>query len=357
MENGVNDLDRAYSDKVALRKASTAVGVLLILFTAFIYISQIVLLFVNVCISNGGIPASYDIFVSRAAKFYSNSNFLIFNNSLTQIISLFCSVSIVSAFYKFKPLSIFKSIKDSLSKKDSDECIIKDGEPNNKFSTKRIVLIVFPIVFMINWASSLIISIIIQAIESSGIRVPEADFSFNNLQPSTLIIYFLALCVFAPLIEEFLFRGCIINILKPFGNWFAVIVSSVFFSLLHGNMGQGFGAFLIGMLFGFVAIKTKSILPTIILHSLNNFIPFLSSLIGNLKNQDNLQMVFSLMLMAIVIIGFVFFVIHFKDFKLDNNKSVCISNRKCYSVLFLNVFIFIYIIFELYMFFYQFVAA
>ena len=54
--------------------------------------------------------------------------------------------------------------------------------------------------------------------------------------------------------------------------WFAVIVQAILFGVMHMNMLQGAGAFLIGLYLGFVAIRTQSIWPCVVAHALNNFL-------------------------------------------------------------------------------------
>lgn len=80
----------------------------------------------------------------------------------------------------------------------------------------------------------------------------------------------------APVLEEYLFRGVILeSFLKKYRIWLAVVISSLIFGVLHGFTGQGFTAVIMGMLFAVIYLKTKSLFATIILHALNNAVGFL----------------------------------------------------------------------------------
>ena len=81
--------------------------------------------------------------------------------------------------------------------------------------------------------------------------------------------------IIAPVTEEMLFRGAVLHSLldweklrsKP---WLAVLLSALFFSLAHMNPAQMPGAFLMGMLLGWLYYRTGSLLPGIMAHAFNN---------------------------------------------------------------------------------------
>ena len=83
--------------------------------------------------------------------------------------------------------------------------------------------------------------------------------------------------IFGPIAEELVFRGWLLNVLKRYGNAVAIIITSIGFGLFHGTLAQAFPAFIIGILFAFLAIKYKSLLPVIILHIANNLLSSMTS--------------------------------------------------------------------------------
>ncbi len=78
--------------------------------------------------------------------------------------------------------------------------------------------------------------------------------------------------IFAPIIEELLFRGLIFPNNRKLGELFAIIVSGIFFGLWHQNLPQIFATASFGMFSAFLYLKTKSIFPSMLAHFLNNAI-------------------------------------------------------------------------------------
>lgn len=105
----------------------------------------------------------------------------------------------------------------------------------------------------------------------------------DNMADYPLALSLLLGCVIAPVCEEYLFRGLLLNRLRPYGERFAVWASALCFGLFHGNFSQFFYACAIGVLFAGVVLKTGRLRQAMLLHALINFvgtglIPLLSGL-------------------------------------------------------------------------------
>ena len=75
-----------------------------------------------------------------------------------------------------------------------------------------------------------------------------------------------------PILEEILFRKIVCDRLLPLGEGYAVFVSAAIFGLVHGNFYQFAYAFLVGMFFAFIYVKTGKLIYSTIYHILLNFI-------------------------------------------------------------------------------------
>lgn len=87
--------------------------------------------------------------------------------------------------------------------------------------------------------------------------------------------YFLALFVMAllPAIgEEYLMRGHVFHGLSTRNVWFGILISAVFFSLMHANPVQTVHQFGIGAVLALVMILSGSIWACVLVHFFNNFI-------------------------------------------------------------------------------------
>jgi uncharacterized protein len=83
---------------------------------------------------------------------------------------------------------------------------------------------------------------------------------------------FLVLVVFAPLTEEFLFRGIILNRWsQKWGVAKSLLVSSLFFGLLHANP---VGLSMFGLVMGLLYLRNKTLWIPILCHALNNLLVF-----------------------------------------------------------------------------------
>lgn len=76
----------------------------------------------------------------------------------------------------------------------------------------------------------------------------------------------LFLTILAPCIEEFLFRRWLIDRLSVYGEALSVLVSALAFGLFHGNLSQFFYAFFLGLLFGYVYLRSGRLRYTVALH-------------------------------------------------------------------------------------------
>lgn len=97
------------------------------------------------------------------------------------------------------------------------------------------------------------------------------------------IILFIYMVIAAPILEELMFRGAVMNLLAPVDRTFALFASALFFGLIHCNFNQIFNGFLLGLVFGYIALKSGSVIPAVICHMTANFNAFIISYIFEYK--------------------------------------------------------------------------
>lgn len=91
-----------------------------------------------------------------------------------------------------------------------------------------------------------------------------------------LLMQFLALCVMPAIAEELLFRGAFQGLMRPCGSAAAIFAPALLFGVLHLNLAQGLTAFACGVFLGWLAERSGSILPGMLLHLVNNTLAFLT---------------------------------------------------------------------------------
>lgn len=90
-----------------------------------------------------------------------------------------------------------------------------------------------------------------------------------------------SLVVLAPLFEETICRGILLGGLRAkYGVIAAWLFSSLFFGVMHLYPAQVAGAFVIGLVIGFVYIATDSLWAAILLHAANNALAYLMLTLG-----------------------------------------------------------------------------
>jgi membrane protease YdiL (CAAX protease family) len=109
-----------------------------------------------------------------------------------------------------------------------------------------------------------------------GSRVEQVD---PSAYPPTTALRFSVLIMgplVAGVVEEASFRGYMQSHLERIGPTFAIVVTSAAFTLLHGTHGLAYlltvapGFFLASVVYGYLALKSGSILPGMVLHFLGD---------------------------------------------------------------------------------------
>ena len=117
------------------------------------------------------------------------------------------------------------------------------------------------------------------AIEEAGLTMPDSYTQlFKGIMQHDL--GYVAVGVLAPIAEEMLFRGAVLrrllDVMDKRLTWVAIVVTSLLFAVVHGNMAQGVNAFVLGLLLGWMYVRTRSIVPGVAFHLTNNTIAFMS---------------------------------------------------------------------------------
>ena len=98
----------------------------------------------------------------------------------------------------------------------------------------------------------------------------------NALETATLSAplwsNFIFMGLVAPIMEELFYRKAVIDRLRRFGELPTLLISGILFGLVHGNFYQFFYATAVGMLFGYIYLRTGRILYTVILHAAINMV-------------------------------------------------------------------------------------
>jgi membrane protease YdiL (CAAX protease family) len=117
----------------------------------------------------------------------------------------------------------------------------------------------------------------VEQVLRSVVNSPSVETS-NSFGSNLLIIF--AFCIVAPIAEEFLFRGVILQRwATKWGMGAGLLSSSLLFGFLHPNNPLGLS--ILGLILGVFYIKTRSLIVPVAYHALNNILAVLPQLFAS----------------------------------------------------------------------------
>ena len=92
-------------------------------------------------------------------------------------------------------------------------------------------------------------------------------------------------CIIPAITEELLFRGIILNGLRTrFNDVQAIFMSAFMFALMHQNLQQLVYPFLLGSIMAWLVLRTGSLISSMLVHFINNFLVILFAYLQNVTS-------------------------------------------------------------------------
>lgn len=159
------------------------------------------------------------------------------------------------------------------------------------------------------------------------------------------IVYLILVYVAAPAIfEEMLFRYIPLRKLGAYSKKLAVLYSAILFSLIHANILQMPYAFVAGLIFAAIDVAADSVLPSIIIHFLNNIL----SIVWTAGNTNTLFLIIFISSVSVLAIASaVYIFLKRKSIKDDFSKIFSDKSKFIFTypfVVFLSVILFVSIV-------------
>ena len=243
-------------------------------------------------------------------------------------LELYIVYEILSAVIYFLSFSGAAFILRKLTKKSPCSKPIYTSFKINKWFWCSIVAII-AVNFTLSYVNMVMVSSISPSFANAIMSSGGSDMEGKPF--AELVIYFvlsiISTAVVPAICEEYLFRGAILTNLLPFGKTTAILASALLFGLMHQHPLQILYTTLMGVVIGYVYIKTKSIWACIILHFANNFITVLEEYLPLLTKLEWIDDVldFSIMVLGAVALLLVF---------LKNDKEPSIEANGSFGVVY-----------------------
>ncbi len=231
---------------------------------------------------------------------------------------LFCIVFIVSVYIPYLFLKLYLPKEEKKKEDLNDEEILerKEDKKRSLIQCLKYIVISIPIISIIQCICSF-------AIEKIGVGSDVVDSLglFNHSGKLSTVLMFILIALLPAIFEELFIRKGVMGILKSKGAIFSTIVSALVFATIHMNISQFIFAFLVGILFGIVRVKTEKMYPTMILHFLNNSFAVIEVVF---YNHNTFMQIFTYLNIAINAIGFclLIYMLYKKFMELKDKESI-----------------------------------
>lgn len=147
------------------------------------------------------------------------------------------------------------------------------------------LLLIFGLIFSVSWIDTGVT----EFLKLLGYVPKGRDAYLPDLSGGLVVPALLVIGVMPAIFEEGLFRGVILNSCEDgVGTVRTVFIVGFAFSLFHASAEQTVYQFLTGCVFAFVAIRAGSILPSVVMHFINNAIIVIFAACGLLDEAGNL---------------------------------------------------------------------
>lgn len=148
--------------------------------------------------------------------------------------------------------------------------------------------------------------------------------------PKTYLISLVSLALIPAICEELIFRGVLVNCLKQKGEIFAIVLSSIMFSIFHFSLYQLIYPICFGLILAIVYLRTKNIIFPILLHFINNALSLSIQYFSNSDSSTVFTHSATMLMLAIITFAIWILIMRwlFKDFRAYKQKNTDIDNQK-----------------------------
>ena len=151
-------------------------------------------------------------------------------------------------------------------------------------------------------------------IESFAMQSMEDVIAEN---PAPAVMQILGYAVLPALFEEFAYRGVVLQSLRRYGDWFAILVSAFLFGMMHGNIVQIPFAFMVGIVLGYCTVVSGTMWVGVAIHFGNNLLSSLQGILENAYGESKAYVATASMMLCLFVLGVVCFIKYAK-----NNKNI-----------------------------------
>ncbi|WP_432649567.1 CPBP family intramembrane glutamic endopeptidase [Huintestinicola sp.] len=224
-------------------------------------------------------------------------------------------------------LGIFLYDKSSGRKKLSEYFRTEDITAGRVFAFFGMVMLFYSV-------SVILQQVVISGCFSAGFSpIKEEYLSEEELSVPYLVWDIIMTAILAPIGEELMFRGVILRRLSTVSQRFAIFASAAIFGLMHGNLLQMILGFCVGLVFGYAAVKTGSLLLPIAGHIFINFFAVSCSILTFLTDDETANTYWLCVLGVFFVIGIVTLVILLARHSIELPRSTEYHRKRTFPIM------------------------
>lgn len=166
----------------------------------------------------------------------------------------------------------------------------------------------------------------------------QAEMTDNSSSVPEIILFVVSTAIVPALAEELTFRGIFMGVMRKYGDAVAIITSAALFGAMHGNTTQIIFAFVLGLIFAYVDCKANSIVPSIIIHFVNNFYAVAADILTSSAGLDKhtvtlIHTFLIIMFCALGVLSYIYFANRDKSFfRISDGDANGIAHKSCLTL-------------------------
>ena len=162
-------------------------------------------------------------------------------------------------------------------------------------------LINFVVYFGFVAAALYVNTIITKLLGVQGIMLSDVGIVFNEILVDSPI-YLFTFIFLSPLLEEYAFRGVLLNSLSKYGRYFALMMTTIVYTLAHASISEMIPSFVMGYLLAKMTLTYKSIRPSLFTHIMGNALLCAFALVPEKYSIFSLVFIAILLILAIILV-------------------------------------------------------
>lgn len=150
----------------------------------------------------------------------------------------------------------------------------------------------------------------------------------SSMTADNFFIVLLAFGIIPAIFEELFFRGAVLFALEEKKTFWALLISSVFFFIIHGSPYNILSTVYAGLAFGCITLVTGSVFPAMIAHLINNMLTYVLNIYSERLSMVGMDYMIVFVLLFVFLLSlYLSLVCIYRKYKVDKDDRVTIFNE------------------------------